>query len=385
MSNILVLIQLNGGNDGLNTVLPLPKEKENREARGALAIPFNKGIKVTDEISLHPSLEPLANLFKEGRMSIVQNVGMPNNDFSHFRASDIWNTASNADEYLSTGWIGRYLDLTPETITPGAITAGSVASLATRGTKGKAINILDPNVFYDFEDTLALTPHEKVAFIHDVRMKTEGYMSEVKKAWDRVNGVYTSYTPLGKQLMMVAKLIFGNLQTQIYHVQMSGFDTHAGQVNSGDPLTGLHAYLLNELAIEVDKFVGFISSYTNHDVTVMTYSEFGREVKANGSFGTDHGHAAPMFIFGDNIKTQVIGSTPDLSGTVIPHEFDFRQVYASVLQNMGANPKDVLLRDFETLPIFKESLPPVQEPEVEAVFEIKGLKKYTLFTNKTWV
>jgi uncharacterized protein (DUF1501 family) len=308
---------------------------------------------------------------------------MPGNDFSHFRASDIWNTASNADEYLSEGWIGRYLDLTPETITPGAITAGSVASLATRGAKGKAINILDPNVFYDFEDTLALTPHEKVAFIHDIRMKTEGYMSEVKKAWEKQEG-YTGTTNLGKQLGMVASLIEGGLGTQVYHVQMSRFDTHAGQVNSGDSLTGLHSYLLAELAREVATFTWWFSK-TGKDVTVMTYSEFGREVKANGSFGTDHGHAAPMFIFGDNIKTQVIGSTPDLSGTVIPHEFDFRQVYASVLQNMGANPKDVLLRDFEPLPIFKESVPPVQEPEIEAVFDIKGLKKYTLFTNKTWV
>jgi uncharacterized protein (DUF1501 family) len=384
MSNILVLIQLCGGNDGGNTVFHEENDKRHREARGALHIPFSRALKITDGIALHPSLEPLANLFKEGRMSIVQNVGSPGNSFSHFRESDIRHTASNADEYLSEGWIGRYLDLTPETITPGAITAGSVASLATRGTKGKAINILDPNVFYDFEDTLALTPHEKVAFIHDVRMKTEGYMSEVKKAWEKNYG-YKGRTGLGKQLAMVCSLILGGLETQVYHVQMSGFDTHAGQVNSGDPLTGLHSYLLAELAREVNDFVQWLRGQTKNTITVMTYSEFGREVKANGSFGTDHGHAAPMFIFGDNIKTQVIGSTPDLSGTVIPHEFDFRQVYASVLQNMGANPKDVLLRDFAPLPIFKEAPPLVENPDIEAVFDIRGGKKYTLFTNKTWV
>jgi uncharacterized protein (DUF1501 family) len=208
-------------------------------------------------------------------------------------------------------------------------------------------------------------------------------MSEVKKAWDGFTRAYKSFTPLGRQLSMVGRLIDGGLKTQVYHVQMSGFDTHARQVNSGDPLTGLHSYLLAELAKEVAEFLSWMSNISG--ITVMTYSEFGREVKANGSFGTDHGHAAPMFIFGDNLDKQVIGSTPDLSGTVIPHEFDSRQVYASVLQNMGANPKEVLLRDFAPLPIFKQAVPPVVESEIEAVFDIKGLKKYTLFTNKTWV
>ncbi len=376
----LVIIHLAGGNDGLNTVLPLDQEQKYRESRGALAIPFSRALKLTDTVGLHPSLQPFQILYETGRMSIIQNVGMLNNDFSHFRASDIWATASNADEYLSTGWAGRAIDMTT-TLAPGGITIGSTPNLITRGLAGKSINVESIDSLYDFATDLELSPHEKVAFIRDLRIKTEGYMAEVKKAADNKPGfTFDSNTSLGKQLEMVSRLIAGGLETQIYFCQTSGFDTHAAQVNSGDSLTGMHSLLLNSLAKDIEEFIWF----SGKETTVLVYSEFGREVKANGSFGTDHGHAAPVFVFStDPINQKIIGGTPDLSGKVVPHEFDFRQVYRSILDNMGMDSQKVLSRDFAPLPIFQSAAPPAKEIYDVIQSQRAGLK-YTLFTDKTW-
>lgn len=376
---ILVKIKANGGWDGDNMVLSLNNEQLYREKRGALAIPYSKAIKIRDDIGLHPALEAFANFFKEGKLSIIRNVGMAANDFSHFRSSDIYHTASNPDEILEHGYIGRALDLTDNTL-PYGITAGNTPSLAMRGKIGNSINVQDVNALYDFDDNAALTTHDIISFMRSVQVRTEGFLGMVKKAADRSTS-YSTNSPLGKQLSMISRLINGGLETIVYYAHTTGFDTHAGQVNSGDSLTGLHTMLMMNLAKDISDF---LNAVPDHDVTVLVYSEFGRTVKPNASFGTDHGNAAPMFVFSNNIDQQIIGSTPDLSGDVVPHEFDFRQVYASILQHIGFDQDVVLLRKFEPLQILKSTVIIDPPSDVEAQFVFPG-GRYTLFTNNTFI
>jgi uncharacterized protein (DUF1501 family) len=391
MNKVLVLIQLNGGNDGLNTVIPISIYDKYAKARGSLAIPEKKALNLVDGIGLHPALSGLQSLFYNGQLGIIQNVGVKNPDFSHFRAGDIWNSASDSDQFLTSGWLGRMLELIPAGLDPRGLRIGTVPSLAFQGrTSTPAITIRDTDSFYDFLENMGWgSPGEamgRLSHIRQIRSLTETYTKRVKDAADRVDQ-QKEYpdTALAAQLKIVARLISGGLNTQVYMVTMNGFDTHAGQVNSGDAATGVHAYLLKELSEAITAFMADLEFLGVADRVVgMTYSEFGRAVRSNGSFGTDHGHGAPLFYFGKSInQNRILGSTPDLSKDVVPIEYDFRQVYASMLQWMGSDVARVLFRDFAPLNVLTGDTPTVRQ--AQAVFHdlIHGTK-YTLFTDKTW-
>ncbi len=401
---VLVLVQLGGGNDGINTVIPLDQMTAYNQLRGNIAIPEASVLKLTNATGLHPSMEPAAggtikgfkSLYDDGKLMVVQGVSYPNPNLSHFRATDIWLTASNSNEYLSDGWGGRYLDyefpnygdVGFNTVMPDplAIQIGAVTSLALQGPgSSMAISIQDPNTFYQLVsgipsggiDTAPQTPAgRELTHIRDVAIQSQQYAVQVKAAADRVTqqGPYPTANTLADQLKIVARLIAGGLRTRIYIVNLGGFDNHSAQVVSGNTATGTHATLLSRVSQAIWAFqndLNFLSTSSNRledRVIGMTFSEFGRRVQSNASLGTDHGTAAPMFIFGKSVNgvpNGIIGFNPKIdqaslvSGN-LAMQYDFRSVYASILsQWFGVSSTEldsVLLRNFSQLPIIRSGV-----------------------------
>lgn len=398
---VLVLVQLGGGNDGINTVIPLDQLSAYNNLRGNIAIPESALIKLTDATGLHPAMEPalggtvkgLKSVYDDGKLTIVQGVSYPNPNLSHFRATDIWLTAANSNEYLSDGWAGRYLNYEfPEYGKPGfntvmphplAIQIGAVTSLALQGPSSTmGISLQNPDTFYQLvsgistggTDTAPQTPAgRELTFIRDVAVQSQQYAAQVKSAADRVTqqGPYPTGNTLADQLKIVARLIAGGLKTRIYIVNLGGFDNHSAQVVGGNTTTGTHATLLSRVAQAIWSFqndLKFLSTPSNRledRVIGMTFSEFGRRVQSNGSLGTDHGTAAPMFVFGKSVNgvpNGIIGVNPKLDSSSLVNgnlamQYDFRSVYASILSQWfgvsSAELNTVLLRNFEQLPIIK--------------------------------
>ncbi len=392
---VLVLIQLNGGSDGLNMVIPRDQYPALMNARGNIAIPENKVLPLTDATGLHPAMTGLHNLYNAGRVSIVQGVTYPNPNKSHFRGTDIWLTASDSDQTLNTGWMGRYLDGEydgfpegyPNEVAPDplAIQIGSVVSTGLQGPLGSmGMAITSPTSFYQLltggVDTAPDTPagHE-LTFIRQVAQQTSVYAGQIKNAAAKVTSQSPLYPTAGTnkladQLKIVSQLISGGLRTRIYIVNLGGFDTHSGQV---DEVLGTeygdHADLLGKLSEAILAFQEDLRMHKVDDRVVgMTFSEFGRRIKSNASFGTDHGTAAPMILFGKAVNHGIVGANPVIPDPVssadnLPMQFDFRQVYASVLRQWFGVPQSeldaVLLRSFATLPLVGP-LPSVRPPTV---------------------
>lgn len=385
---VLVLIQLNGGNDGLNTIIPLDQYSKYYSARTNIAIPENKVLKIygNDSIGMHPSMNLLNNLYSDGKLGIIQNVGYPNQDFSHFRSTDIWLSASDSDKIEQTGWMGRYLDSKypgfpsgyPNATHPDppAIQIGAVISPALQGSEmSLGMSITDPNNFYQFisgtVDPAPNTPmgHE-LTFIRLVAQQTQQYSGSIKNAADKATNKSSKYPNTGTnnladQLKIVARLVAGGLKTKVYMVSLGGFDTHATQVVSGSPETGTHATLLNRISVAVDAFQDDLKLLGIEDrVLGMTFSEFGRRIKSNDSFGTDHGAAAPLFMFGKKVNGGIYGKNPFIpespsGGDNLPLEFDFRSIYASVLKDWfevsDADIQTFLRSNFPILPIINNN------------------------------
>ena len=380
---VLVLIQLNGGNDGLNMVIPLDQYPALMSARGNIAIPENKILKLTDATGLHPSMIGLRNLYMAGRVNIVQGVTYPNPNKSHFRGTDIWLTASDANQTLSTGWLGRYLDQVypdfpngyPDEVAPDplAIQIGSIVSTGLQGPAGSlGMAITSPTSFYQLltggVDTAPDTPagHE-LTFIRQVAQQTSVYADRIKAAAGKVpvqSSLYPSpgTNKLADQLKIVAQLIAGGLKTRIYITNLGGFDTHSGQVDQTlGTEYGDHTDLLGKLSEAILAFQEDLRILrADHRVIGMTFSEFGRRIKSNASFGTDHGESAPVILFGKAINRGIIGTNPVIpipasSTDNLAMQYDFRQVYASVLKQWFGVPQAmldaVLLQNFQTLPI----------------------------------
>lgn len=384
---VLVLIQLIGGNDGLNTFIPLDQYAKLSKVRQKLLIPEAKTLKITGSTrnGLHPSMPGIRDLYNDGLVSVVQNVGYPNQDYSHFRSTDIWMSASDSDQLIETGWAGRYLQgqnpgfpngyPNPDVPDPLAIQVGSVVSLALMGTDvpvGMAIN--DPTAYYQFvNDQVEATPNspygDELKFIRLISQQAQIYYESIKRAAEKGKNLSNLYPAqdqnyLADQLRVVAQLISGGLQTSIYIVSLDGFDTHSDQVDPDmGPVTGNHSNLLKMLSEAVGAFQDDLNKLGVADrVAGMTFSEFGRTIAENASFGTDHGAAAPLFVFGKGVIPGIIGNNPEISDQVfestdVPMQHDFRSVYASVLQDWFglSNPKDILRYDFPILPIFKKS------------------------------
>ncbi|HZY09526.1 MAG TPA: DUF1501 domain-containing protein [Bacteroidota bacterium] len=383
---VLVLIQLNGGNDGLNTVIPLDQYSGLSSARSNILIEESKVLKLTSATGLHPLMPGLQELYKEGKLAVLQSVGYPNPNFSHFRSTDIWLTGSDSDQVLNTGWMGRYLyeEFTdypngyPNEIMPDplAIQIGSVVSLGFQGPSvSTGIAITSPTSFYNLVtggvDTAPNTPagHE-LTFIRQVAQQTQQYASVITTAANKATNKSLLYplsgqNTLADQLKIVAQLIAGGLKTRIYVVNIGGFDTHSSQVDStGGTDSGLHATLLSRLSVAINAFQDDLELLgVSNRVVGMTFSEFGRRIISNASLGTDHGAAAPLFVFGTSIKPGVYGSNPVIPSNPsvndnIPMQYDFRSVYASILKSWfnvsQTDLETILLRNFQTLPLIKQ-------------------------------
>jgi len=381
---VLVLIQLSGGNDGLNTVIPLEYYDAYHNARANIAIPAEKVLRLEgfDGTGLHPAMPELQQLFNAGKLTILQGVSYPQPNFSHFRATDIWLTGADAGQILSTGWAGRYLDQQyphfPQDYPnagmpdPLAIQVGSLVSPALQGpslTMGMAIS--NPNSFYDLIGDKAGTPDnsragDQLSYIREMSVKTDQYAGVIKKAAQKVTKQSDQYpapgkNPLADQLKIVARLVAGGLRTQIYLVSMGGFDTHAKQTDGADTTTGNHARLLARLSEAIHIFqddLAFLQ--VEQRVMGMTFSEFGRRIQSNASGGTDHGAAAPVFVFGEGVRPGIIGQNPVFPDHLtvndnVAMQTDFRTIYNTILekwfQTDAREAAAVLLKDYPVLPL----------------------------------
>jgi uncharacterized protein (DUF1501 family) len=383
--NVLVLIQLNGGNDGLNTVIPLDQYTNLTKARSNVIIQDTKVLKLNgvNGTGLHPAMTGLQGLYNNGLVNIIQDVGYPNPNFSHFRSTDIWMSGSDTSESWTTGWMGRYLDSQfpgfpdgyPNTGAPDppAIQIGSMVSLATMGASvNMGMAITDPSNFYTLvngtTDPVPNTPAgRELEFLRIMANQTNQYATSIKNAATKATTLSTKYPTgnnLADQLKIVARLIKGGLKTQVYMVSIGGFDTHSQQVDNSDHSIGAHATLLQRVSDAITAFQDDLTLMGIQDrVAGMTFSEFGRRIMSNGSVGTDHGAAAPMIAFGTGVQRGVIGRNPVIPDTVtvndnVPMQYDFRQVYASALQDwFGLSKTEVKAamggKDFNTLPVFK--------------------------------
>jgi len=398
---VLVLIELNGGNDGLNTFIPLDQYANLAAVRPHVMLAQNKVLSLNGTITngFHPSMTAMRNLYNNGQMSIVQNVGYPNQDYSHFRSMDIWMSAANADQYLDTGWAGRYLQgmhpafpdgyPNPDNPDPLAIQIGAIVPFSLMGnTVPMGMGITNPSSFYEFVNDVAEpapnTPYgQELEYIRLVMQQAQQYYQAVKNAAEMGQnlGQYPAQNRLAEQLRIVAQLISGGLKTPIYVVSIGGFDTHSEQVDStfGND-QGAHANLLRLLSDAVGAFQNDLKLLgVDERVAGMTYSEFGRTIASNASIGTDHGAAAPLFVFGKNVIPGIIGNNPTIPAppTVaydVPMQHDFRSVYASALKDWFgvANPEAILGNDFPILPIFKAATSNTHEVRPQQAIEVSN-------------
>jgi uncharacterized protein (DUF1501 family) len=382
---ILVLIQLSGGNDGTNTVIPY-EDSVYFNKRSAIAIKKESAIQLTNTIGLNPSMGALKNLYDEDKVSIIQAVGYDNPNRSHFRATDIWLSASDANQVITEGWMGRYLAKTfteyPAKLPdqPMAVQLGSVESMLLLSQVGSMGTVFeDPSTFFqlvngstaDNDPPPATIAGEELKFLKAIASQSIQYSGVIKTGADKGKNVITyPNTNLARQLSIVAKLISGGLQTPVYLTTIGGFDTHANQL-------GQHANLLKTVSDAIASFQMDIERQgLANNVVLMTFSEFGRRLNQNGTAGTDHGTAAPVFVVGKGVKGGLLGGDLDLinldSSGDIKHKYDYRQLYTAVLQDhLGMNATDtrsVLMKDFEKLPVFRVSSEnPDQQPDFELV------------------
>lgn len=383
--HVLVMIQMNGGNDGLNMVIPRDNYALYQNARSNIAIPESRILKLAgnDKTGLHPSMTGLQSLYNEGKLSIIQAVGYPTPNFSHFRATDIWMTASDSRQILNSGWAGRYLDESfPNYPTgypnatmgdPPAIQIGSITSLTLQGPGASmGMSITSATSFYNLvngmQDPAPNTPAGKeLTHVRTVARQTTQFSTTIKAAAEKVTqqGTYPTGNALADQLKIVARLVKGGLKTRVYMVTIGGFDTHSVQVSATDTTTGNHANLMKNVSDAIKSFMDDLKGLGVQDrVLGMTFSEFGRRIKSNSSVGTDHGAAAPLFIFGSNVQPGVVGKNPDIPGNAsvndnIPHQYDYRSIYASLLQHWfcadNATLQAVMLKNFQQLPVVKNT------------------------------
>lgn len=334
----VVFIQLNGGNDGLNTFIPFENDLY-YALRPKIALSKNDLIGKYKGMAFHPALKDFATMQQNGHLSVVQNVGYPEPNRSHFRSQEIWQTASDSNKYLNEGWLGRYLDLQCKEHDPTAgINLDSIDNLALKGIEPNFITVKDPNKFKSNteKETIKLSNNPQLDFVRKIANSVSEGATEIQKALVNSKSE-TTYpkTGLGKNLEWIARLVKGNLNSKIYYTSLSGFDTHDNQLT-------IHKNKLTELNDAVFSFYTELKQdNVLQNVTIVVFSEFGRRVKDNGN-GTDHGTAAPMFIIGGNNKGQIIGKNPnlsDLDNGDLKHEIDFRSVYANLLeQKLNFNP-----------------------------------------------
>lgn len=355
----LVIIQLSGGNDGLNTVIPYRNDLYYKE-RPVLGINKSDIIKLNDEVGLNPSLQPLKRLYDKGYLSIINSVGYPNPIRSHFRSMDIWQTATDSDKYSQSGWIGRYLDNYGKQ-PHSAIEVDESLSLAMKGENLNAIATQDARALYNLSKDpyfRNINKHQNDAHLSEHNL---GYLyksmisaeSSAKYIFETTKTVSSKKdypnNKFGKQMKTTAQFINSHLETKVFYTSLGGFDTHVNQLNTQKRLLGIYAK-------SVEAFVEDLKENgTFKDTLILTFSEFGRRVKQNASVGTDHGTANNVFVIGENLKTQgFYNNMPSLSNLDdngdLKFEIDFRTIYATVLDKwLEVDNKKVLNKSFKQL------------------------------------
>lgn len=355
----LVIIQLSGGNDGLNTVIPYHNDLYYK-ARPTLGIAKKDIIQVTNEVGFHPSLTPLKRLYDQGHLTVINNVGYPNPNRSHFRSTDIWHTATNSNTYSQSGWIGRYLDHYAKQ-PHSAIEINNNLSLAMKGETINAIATQDPKTFYNLSKDpyfKAIHKHQNDAHLSEHNL---GYLYKTMiAAQSSAKHIYeTSKTfaskkeypnnKFGKQLKTTASIINSGLDTKVFYGALSGFDTHVNQLAT-------QKKLLSTYANGIEAFVQDLKDNgTFNDTLILTFSEFGRRVKQNANVGTDHGTANNVFIIGNQLKKQGLYNNMSNLSDLDDHgdlkfEIDFRTIYATVLDKwLQVDDKKILNTSFSQL------------------------------------
>jgi uncharacterized protein (DUF1501 family) len=331
--NIIVFVQLNGGNDGLNTFIPFD-DPVYYTARPKIGIQKDEIINSIEGSGFHSALKNIGSLSQKGKVSIIQNVGYPKPNRSHFRSQEIWQTAVDQDKYNDHGWLGRFLDIQCKDESTAAINIDSSNNLALSSININNITIKDleklKKVQSDINNT-SLAFNDHLDFARKIAYASVEGIDEIKKAIRNSKhdkSIKYSNSQLSNNLNWIAQLIKGNMKTKIYYTSMGGFDTHANQLAS-------HQRQLTTVDDAVGAFYDDIQSAGYNNTTIVLFSEFGRRLKENGS-GTDHGTAGPMIIIGGNNKGKVLGGNPDLTnldnGDLV-HKVDFRSVYASLLKS----------------------------------------------------
>jgi uncharacterized protein (DUF1501 family) len=394
---VLIILQMHGGNDGLNSVIPIAEYDEYYSRRANIAIPrkdnnrslieLDNNLPLASQVGLHPDMGAMKELYDMGRVGIIQGVSYKNNNGSHFRGRDIWHMGGGYDDYYSSGWVGRYLQQAyqpknypddfpnPEMKDPLAIELGSDVSLIfhQEGNIPASISLgSNPESFANLIDELegfedeGLDPRGKppeaiknspygkeLDWILGLEDKTEDYAQRLSEVWQASSESTATYpetypfnapngskkNPLSGQLQLISRLLDGGgagqgVKTKVFLLRIGGFDTHAEQVESFDPTMGVHAAKMYHISAAIKAFQQDLRNRGLEDrVLTITTSEFGRRIASNGSYGTDHGTGAPMFIFGNYVNPGVIGTPPDLSMNNVEMQYDFRQVYAAILKD----------------------------------------------------
>jgi uncharacterized protein (DUF1501 family) len=378
---ILIVLRFWGGNDGLNMITPMDQYANLNKVRPHVIIPEKKLIQLgKNDLAFHPEFKDMKTLFDEKRMKIIQNVGYSTPDLSHFRSGDIWQSASDYNEFVSSGWLGRLIEhehpafptAYPNSKYPDplAIELGYSNSLLLTGKKafpgfiaGNPENINE--ILNEFDTNYPSTyAGDKLNYIQTIANQSNLYSTVVKKAYLKGNhSVKFPDSELGGQFYQMSRLIRGGLNTRVYHAVLGGFDTHDSQVNQDDHTQGTHAKLLKTVNDSIIALMKCLDETGDSDkVMLVTFSEFGRRIVSRSTNGTDHGTAFPMMIFGNNLNANVLGKNPKIDPKItwednLEAEFDFRQIYASVIEQwLGGNDatlKNVLNKSYTQVGLTK--------------------------------
>ncbi|MEY4383752.1 MAG: hypothetical protein RI995_1294 [Bacteroidota bacterium] len=393
--NILIMVLLNGGNDGLNTVIPLNMMSQLNKVRPKVVLPENKLLALNkSDLALHPSLVGLHGLSKENRLKIIQSVGYTNPNYSHFRSMDIIQSGATSTEFLGSGWIGRYLEKkhpsypdaypTSDYPHPLAVEIGWNSSLMFTGQKSfTSVVASSPENFYeivgDFEQAYPSSPFgEKLKYVQLIAKQSNAYGKVMQKAYQSGKEFVFPNTNLSNQFKILARLISGGLNTRIFKVEIGGFDTHGNQVDTSDRTKGTHANLLKELDEAISTFMKSMDQINQSDrILGMCFSEFGRTVGSNDTYGTDHGATAPVIMFGNHIDANVAGINPVIPSTYtwqeeLPMQFDFKQIYTSIISQWlggGNTINNLFSKEYPQLSIIKEEFRDSDEDGVGDLYD----------------
>jgi uncharacterized protein (DUF1501 family) len=366
-SKILVTVQLAGGNDGINTVIPYA-DGQYYKVRPALAIPQKDVLHLNNQIGLHPNMTGMEDLFKQGKLAVILGAGYPNPNRSHFRSIEIWQTA-DPEKIIETGWLGRYLDLSRGHFAEIDYPLPAVNVDSSLPKTLSATEVVVPSVANVYDFKFSTDQHYQqdrkyqLDVFRDVYAKLDNNRSDIQllkkvgldsiEAADYLLKVVQNYKSdvvypangFGNQMKFIAQMITAGVKSQLYNVSLGGFDTHAGQLNA-------QGNLLKTLSQGIAAFQKDLEAHhVDEDVMVMTFSEFGRRVAENGGRGTDHGTAEPMFIVSSAIKGGIYGDYPSLTNLDngdLKYSVDFRKVYATILDRwFGADSREVLGANYE--------------------------------------